>query len=63
MTKWKRKRDAVSQERQRLRDEFAKAYINGAASDHTTREWAKNCPSHARVAYIVADEMLKARES
>ena len=61
MTNWKRKRDAERQEQQRLRDEFAKAYINGAASDPTTREWAKNCHSRARVAYIVADAMLKAR--
>lgn len=61
MTVWKRKRDASRQEQQRLRDEFAKAYLNGAASDPTTREWHKNAPGHARCAYLVADEMLKAR--
>lgn len=62
MTEWKRRRDAARQEQKRLRDEFAEAYMNGAASDTTTREWAKNCHTHARVAYVVADAMLKARE-
>lgn len=63
MTVWKQKRNAALALRQRLRDEFAKAYLNGAASDPTTREWAKNCPSHARVAYVVADAMLKERNA